>query len=144
MITPSRRPVVTGREWIYFPMKTITKRVEPENNLTLFFVVGKLTTDELVKSIRDFYASSITLNVIWDLTKSDLSQISAQDVQHVAALSADYKDSRPSGKTAVVGSDDLTFGLARMYELNKNSTDLAFETKSFRSIEEAYDWILSD
>lgn len=125
-------------------METITKRVEPEHDLTLFIVVGKLTTDELVKTIRDFYESSITLNVIWDLTKSDLSHARTQDVELVAALSADYADKRSSGKTAIVGPDDLTYGLARMYELNKGSTDLPFETQAFRSIDDAYDWILSD
>lgn len=125
-------------------MKVITKRLEPEHDLTLFFAVGRLTADELVKTIRDFYENSITLNVIWDLTKSDLSDVNVRDVELVAALSVDYANLRPSGKTAVVGSDDLTFGLARMYELNKNSTDLAFETQSFRSIQDAYDWILSD
>jgi ABC-type transporter Mla MlaB component len=125
-------------------MKTISKRVEPENDLTLFFVVGKLTTDELVKAIRDFYDGSITKNVIWDLSRSDLSQISAKDVHQVAALSAEYANRRPSGKTAIIGPDDLTFGLARMYELNKKSLDLPFETQSFRSIDDAYGWILSD
>ena len=125
-------------------METITKRVEPENDLTLFVVVGKLTRDELVRTIHDFYESSITLNVIWDLTRCDLSQASTKDVEQVAFLSADYADTRRSGKTAVVGSDDLTFGLARMYELNKNLSNLAFETQSFRTIEEAYNWILSD
>ncbi len=125
-------------------MKTITKRVDPENDLTLFVVVGRLTKDELAKTIRDFYESSITLNVIWDLTQCDLSQASTKDVEQIAYMSVDYADKRPSGKTAVVGSDDLTFGLARMYELNKNLTDLAFETQSFRTIEEAYNWILSD
>lgn len=125
-------------------METITKRVEPEHDLTLFFVVGKLTANKLVKTIRDFYESSITLNVIWDLTKSDLTQANTQDVELVAALSADYANLRPSGKTAIVGPDDLTFGLARMYELNKNSNDLPFDTRSFRSIDDAYSWILSD
>ena len=125
-------------------MGAITRRVEPEHDLTLFIVVGTLTTDELVKTIRDFYESSITLNVIWDLTKSELGHARAQDVELIAALSADYADRRSSGKTAIVGPDDLTYGLARMYELNKDRTDLPFETQSFRSIDDAYNWILSD
>lgn len=129
---------------IYFPMKTIIKRLEPENDLTLFIVVGELTTGELTNTIREFYDGSITRNVIWDLERSDLSQINSQDVHQVAALSVDYANRRPSGKTAIVGPDDLTFGLARMYELNKNSSDLPFETQSFRSIDDAYAWILSD
>jgi hypothetical protein len=43
-----------------------------------------------------------------------------------------------------VGSDDLTFGLLRMYELTKKMTELQFETQTFRDIDEAYNWLLTD
>jgi hypothetical protein len=40
-----------------------------------------------------------------------------------------------------VGSDDLTFGLLRMYEQTKEMTELPFETQTFRDIGKAYKWL---
>ncbi len=125
-------------------MKTITTRVEPEKDLTCFTIDGPVEAAELVEAIRSFYEHAVTLKVLWDLTHADLSRISPVDVQQIAALSAEYADKRTDGKTAIVGADDLAFGLARMYGMNKESTALPFKTETFRTLEEARRWISSD
>ncbi len=125
-------------------MKTIMTHAEPEKNLTCFTINGPVEAAELVETIRWFYEHAVTLNVLWDLTHADLSRISVPDVQQIAALSAEYADRRTDGKTAIVGADDLTFGLARMYEMNKESSNLPFQTETFRTIEDARHWISSD
>ena len=124
-------------------MKKIIKKSDSENDMTVFTVIGKVTANELVAAISDFYEKSVTLNILWDLTKSDLSEISSSDVELIVNLSVKYAEKRSSGKTAIVGSDDLTFGLSRMYELTKEMTELPFETQTFRDIGKAYKWLLS-
>ncbi len=64
-------------------------------------------------------------------------------MENIVNLSVRYAEKRSSGKTAIVGSDDLTFGLSRMYELTKEMTELPFETQTFRDIGKAYKWLLS-
>jgi hypothetical protein len=119
----------------------IFKKIDTQNNLTLFSVSGKVSAGEIVAAIRDFYEDGVTANVFWDLTDSDLSEISASDVKHIASLSGEYPDKRASGKTAIVGPDDLSYGLLRMYETIKDFNKLPFSTKAFRNIDEAYEWL---
>jgi len=125
-------------------MKKIVKKIDSENDLTIFTVIGKVMANEIYAAISDFYESSVTLNVLWDLTKSDLREIRSSDVELLAKLSVKYAKKRFWGKTAIVGSDDLTFGLSRMYELIKETFELPFETQTFRDIDKAYKWLLSD
>ena len=125
-------------------MKKIIKKIDSENDMTVFTVIGKVTANELVAAISDFYENSVTSNILWDLTKSDLSEISSSDVELITNLSVKYAEKRPSGKTAIVGSDDLTFGISRMYEMTKEIVKLPFETQAFRDIDKAFKWLLSD
>ena len=125
-------------------MKKIIKKIDSENDMTVFTVIGKVTTNELVAAISDFYENSVTSNILWDLIKSDLSEIRSSDVELITNLSVKYAEKRSSGKTAIVGSDDLTFGLSRMYEITKEIVKLPFETQAFRDIDKAFKWLLSD
>ncbi len=125
-------------------MKKIIKKIDSENDMTVFTVIGKVTTNELVAAINDFYEDSVTSNILWDFTKGDLSEIRSSDVELITNLSVKYAEKRSSGKTAIVGSDDLTFGLSRMYEITKKFVKLPFETQAFRDIDKAFKWLLSD
>ncbi|MEE8552810.1 MAG: hypothetical protein V3S72_05875 [Desulfobacterales bacterium] len=125
-------------------MKKIIKKIDSKNRLTVFTVIGKITANEFIAAIGDFYDSSATTNVLWDFTKSDLREITSADVENIVNLSVKYAEKRSSGKTAIVGSDDLTFGLLRMYEMTKEMTELPFETQAFRDIVKAYKWLLSN
>jgi hypothetical protein len=126
-------------------MSKIIKKIDSKNNLTVFTVIGKVTANDLIATITDFYESSVTSNVLWNLNKGDLSEISSADVKNIVSLSLKYAEKRSSGKTAIAGgSDDLTFGLSRMYEIIKEGADLSFETQTFRDVKEAYVWLISD
>jgi len=125
-------------------MRKITKKIIPENDLTIFTVVGKVAANEIVAAIHDFYENDVTANILWDLSKSDLSESISADVERIADLSVQYAEKRPTGKTAIVGSDDFTFGISRMYEITKEIAKLPFKTQAFRDIEAAYAWLLSD
>jgi len=125
-------------------MSEIIKRIDSENDMTVFTVIGKVTAMELVAAITDFYETSITSNVLWDLTKSNVSEISSADVKVIADLSFKFAERRPSGKTAIVGYEDFTFGLSRMYEMTKGISELPFETRVFRDMDQARNWLLSE
>ena len=122
----------------------IIKEVHPENDLTVFIVIGRVTAKEIVAAIHDFYKNAVTSNILWDLNKSDLRESISADVERIADLSVEYAAKRPAGKTALVGSDDFTFGISRMYEMTKETSKLPFQTQAFRDIQAAYQWLLSD
>lgn len=122
-------------------MAYITKRIDTKNDLTVFTVTGKVPAGEIIAAIRDFFEAAVTSNVCWDFSESDLSEIKTPDVKLIADLSSKYTYKRPSGKTAIVGTDDFTYGLLRMYEIIKDCSELPILTQAFRSIEEAYEWL---
>lgn len=41
----------------------------------------------------------------------------------------------------MVATEDLTFGLSRVYEMLKEAQNPPFRTSVFRSLEEAYAWL---
>lgn len=125
-------------------MAKIIKRIDSEKDMTVFTVIGKVSVKEIVAAITDFYETSITSNVLWDLTESNVSEISSTEVKAIADLSFKYAEKRSSGKTAIVGNEDLTFGLSRMYEMTKEAFELPFETRTFRDIDKARTWLLGE
>jgi hypothetical protein len=68
-------------------MKKIIKNIDSTNRRTVFTVVGKVTANEFIDAIVDFYNSSVTTNVLWDLIKSDIREISSADVENIVNLS---------------------------------------------------------
>ncbi len=122
-------------------MTQISKIIDTPNDLTVFEVAGKVVAGEIVDAIREFYEDDATSNVIWDFSGGDLLEIRASDVELIASLSAEYAYKRSTGKTAIVGPDDLSYGLLRMYETIKDFNELPFSTKTFRNIEKAYEWL---
>lgn len=123
-------------------MAEIVKKIDVDNDLTVFTVIGKVAAEAVVTAIKEFYESSVTSNVLWDFTESDLTGIQSTDVSYIAELSHKYMERRSTGKTAIVGPDDLSYGLLRMYEITKDHSSLPFATESFRNIDDAYEWLL--
>lgn len=123
-------------------MGNIQKQVDSQKDLTVYTVLGKISAGQVRRVILKFYEDDVTMKVLWDLSKSDVSSITASEIQGVAFTSRKFASKRKGGKTAIVASENLTFGLTRMYELLTNAQDLPFETQAFRTTEEAYHWLL--
>jgi len=119
-------------------------QVESESDLTVFTVVGEVTTSDARNAIQKFYEGNVTLNVLWDLTKSDVSKLSADDVHSIAHTPRKYAEMRKGGKTAIVAPTDIAFGLTRMYEFMTEIQNYSFNTQAFRTTQEAYRWLLEE
>jgi hypothetical protein len=48
---------------------------------------------------------------------------------------------RESGKTAIVVSSDLLFGLSRVVELHSDVSGYSHETMVFRTMDKAFEWL---
>jgi hypothetical protein len=83
------------------------------------------------------------VHMIWDATELDASQMSAELIRRLGAISMEYAEKRGHGKTAFVAGTDFQFGTARMFDsLHAGKIPAVF--RPFKSIEEAQQWIQCD
>jgi len=108
-----------------------------ERDLTVFTAEGVLLADDVLQAVQSFYDGELTLNVLWDISGADVSSIQWPDIEKIVQISVAHGDTRVGGKTAVVATEDITFGLSRVYEMIKEPEHLPFQTRVFRSLEDA-------
>jgi len=123
-------------------MRNVQIQIDSQYDLTTFTVVGKVAAEVVRNAIQKFYEGNVTMNVLWDLSGSDLSSITSSEINGIAKTPRKYASMRTGGKTAIVAPTDLTFGLTRMYGIMTEVQDLPFETQVFRTTEEAHQWLL--
>lgn len=123
-------------------MGTIEKRVDIAENLTIFTVVGKVEREVYEKTFKDFYEKGpVTKFVLFDLTRSVVDHLDSSEVYSLAQTPRTCLGAREGGKTAIVAPSDLTFGLARMFEFTTGKEGLSFDTSTFRTTDEAMQWL---
>ena len=123
-------------------MASIEVRVDAQADLTVCTVLGRVAAEQVEEAILKFYDGNVTLNVLWDLSKGDVSHLTSSEIHAIAQTPRKFSHMRSGGKTAIVAPTDITFGLTRMYQLVTDVQDLPFETRIFRSTSEAYEWLL--
>lgn len=126
----------------------ITSQVDKAKSLTIFTMTGEPNIDEIHNAIKSFWeAHELTLNGLWDVRRAKLTDLKSSDLESIAAFISRYAhrfEERNTGKTAIVASSDLQFGLSRIlgtfYEIEGIPTPL----KIFRNIDEAMKWLDQD
>lgn len=125
----------------FLRMKHIGKRYEKTADLTIFRVIGPVTPQEIKEAINEFYEGITTKNVLWDLARGNFELISNVDIQEFVSIPKSQYMARKGGKSAIVADTDLAYGMARVYEARSQAASLPFETKIFRNIEDAFQWL---
>jgi len=126
----------------------ITSEVDKTKNLTIYTLTGELTLDDIQNAIKSFWeAHDLTLNALWDVRSAKLTHLKSSDIEGITALIGQYShrfEERKGGKSVVVASSDLQYGLSRilrtLYEIKNFPTQL----QSFRQIDEAMEWLDQD
>jgi len=124
-------------------MAQIQKKIIKNKNLTIFKVAGKFTSDEIISVFNEFYNSKYTLNILWDLSESDFSELDTDHLRRIISAAKNYAHLRVGGKTALFTTLPLGFGLARMYESLSEANQVPISNRVFRSIDEAMAWLES-
>jgi len=125
-------------------MGTIETTKDESLSLTTNIARGQITYDNFMNWINDYYSGAITKYVLWDFTEADVSGITSKEYEKIAAfvkIKSDQKGGKKGGKSALVHSQDVGFGLGRMFEVFSRMEGIEFEFKSFRSINEAKKWL---
>lgn len=121
-------------------MSTVSKTIDENLELTELSWNGKLSLDEIIQTLNEFYASP-TRNLIWNISKADISTITNDDLKTVIAITKEPAHRRPDGKTAILGSTDLHFGMARVYATYCEFENHPISVSVFRNKDAAINWI---
>ena len=122
-------------------MGVITRSFEPENDLTIFAVSGSVDAEQLTTQIISFLKGEPTQLVLWDITEGSLAAIPAKDLRMIVDLASPFAHRRKGGRTAIVCTTDLNFGLSRMFQSFAELMHIPFEMHVFRVFEEAKGWL---
>ena len=122
-------------------MAIIETIVDSQNDLSVFTVNGELNADEIIERVEEYYNKHPTKLVLWIMGDVDLSAITGTGIERIIQIAKKNTGKRQEGKTAIVGSKDIDFGLARMYEAYTGLENLPYEYKIFKNVGEAKEWL---
>jgi len=126
----------------------ITSQVDKTKNLTIYTLTGELTLDDIQSTLKAFWeAHELTLNTLWDARNAKLTNLESSDMERITALIGQYThrfEERKGGKSAVVASSDLQYGLSRILGTLYEVEDFPTQLKIFRIKDEAVEWLDQD
>jgi len=110
-------------------------------DLTTIRFSGKIVASDIIDALQTFYQTEITSKVLWHFLEGDFSDLPSSDLAVIIDAAKSLSDMRPGGKSAIVGSSDLLYGLARMYASLAKVKNHPISNRAFRSEEEALVWL---
>ena len=122
-------------------MANITRSISPGNRLTVFTVRGKANADEVIDEIVDFLNGAATPLVLWDFTAGSLAGIPSEGLQRIVEKGKQFAEIRLGGRTGIVCSKEVDYGLARMFQSFAELARVPFEISVFRRMEDARAWL---
>jgi hypothetical protein len=120
----------------------ITTRIDGENNLRTHAVKGVINVRELKGKMEKYYKSpeyDPDMNSLWDLSGADFRDVKPEHVRSLAEMVSRSWGGTGS-KAALVVSQDLGYGLSRMYEMLLSGISSS-NVMVFRSTDEAGKWL---
>ena len=112
-----------------------------DGDLTMRFVSGIVTADEIVAVLQESYAGTPTLYTVWNITRASISGFSPEDIERITHAARERAELRTGGKSAVIATADLEFGISRMVDIGLDLRDTPYEVRSFRTADEARTWL---
>jgi hypothetical protein len=120
---------------------SITTSVDNDKQLTTHTVIGEVSFEEGMTTLKQFWEDRPTMNVLWDFRKGSLARVSSVDLERIVDYVAVHSEKRAGGKTAIVVLRDLESGLSRILDTLRDIRGVPFQFKIFRSMEEANQWL---
>lgn len=120
----------------------ITSQLDPSRELTTFVGKGKVSIDDILEMLKPFFEGQVTKNILWDFREAtpDIGDLKGQ-LRRLVKTSDRARELRSDGKTALIASSDLVYGLLRMYQTFAELRGLAHKVRVFRAMEEAHQWL---
>jgi hypothetical protein len=124
-------------------MNTVEKKqsTDAEKDLTTIAVKGRIQTNEFIQALENFYQGEYTLNLLWDLTAADISEMEKHQMEEIISTAKKYAHLRPGGKTAIVTTRAVDYGISRMFEILAEIKNHPIRHHVFYDIKEAKNWL---
>ena len=122
-------------------MGTIETVEDLDNNLATHVVKGNINTLAIITKVKAFIADRPTKFEIWDLTEGAIHSLYAEDIESMAQVFKEPAEVGRIGKSALVFSDNLSYGIGRMIEVYFSMEKITVEIQCFRSLKEARQWL---
>jgi len=119
----------------------ITSSYEPELDLTIHVVTGSVTAEELGDRAAQFMGKNPSLLSLWDFSHADISALSADGLRAIFNRARPYAERRRGGRTALVFSSAVGFGMGRMAEAFGEAGGFPYEFRSFWDRDAALIWL---
>jgi hypothetical protein len=116
------------------------------DNYFLATIDGDILPHDFKQAMDEITASEEyppDVNTIWDIREVDFSPMNEGLARSLIHIRKTTDEKRGNTKLAVVVTDDLSFGLSRMYQTLSELSELSQEIEIFKNIEEARNWVLT-
>lgn len=115
--------------------------INPDQRFGIVHVTGAVTRDEYepgIQRLLDDPRFTAGMALIFDLRQADLTALRADDFRHFQAVNQMMASRRGVGRSALVVSSALQYGMMRMYGSLAATANLKNEL--FHSVEDAVAW----
>ena len=120
----------------------IRTEIDEEGGLRRHKITGRVTTSELVAALESLYSTfprTEELSSLWDLTEAEVD-LKADEVRALAELVTQNWGKTGRARSAIVVTEDLAFGLARMYE-SMVTARTSSPVRICRELDQAVAWL---
>ncbi len=95
----------------------------------------------LVAYLKEIGGGNLTRFALWDFTQADLAELYEQDIRTLFYTLGPMTERRRGGKTAMVFSRKVDFGVGRMIEAIAEAMELPVRFRSFWDFDAAEGWL---
>jgi hypothetical protein len=123
---------------------TITFSGDPEE--VQVTISNHVTYDDVRSYLQDLLGDPRWrpgMDLLVDVGAADVADLTSTDIMRFAELFAEHGTQMGGGRHAIVASDPVRFGLARMWGTYAESSGAAFTSAVFDSVERAREWLRS-
>lgn len=121
--------------------RMITLSADFDSTLTTLLARGLLTQEDLCAAALDFIRDHATPRALWDFTGADLTRISTRSLEMVFSAVGPDMAKCGGGRSALLFSSKLGFGLGRMSEALAEIRGFPCAIKAFSDRETAMSWL---
>jgi hypothetical protein len=118
-------------------------RIDRSRGLRTHRVTGELSLEAVLRTLGDVYADpehDPDMDVLWDLREARVRRFSTRDVEDLRDFVSRHWGTGGRGRAALVVSNDLQYGMSRMYEMLSQGTTRG-QIRVFRDMREARNWL---
>ena len=122
----------------------VETKIDLKRNLTVKTVSGNPSFEESMTAFREFYEGPVTKYVLWDFNNAHFSSLTTDHIEAILDYIQQHAPKRAGGKTAILISKDLEYGMSRMAMALSEVKGIPFKMGVFRSMTEAERWLMSE